>query len=210
MSSNKLTSLQLDSFRNKNINLEEVKVAIDAIVIIVNYENKVKQLTVNQVKDIFSGKIKNWSEVGGENHSINIISRDKNSGTYSFVVSHLLKESHVIESAKYIDNNDEILNIISSDVHAISYTSLLHTDKVDKLNIAFEDGGRYVKPTVENVLNHKYQLYRGLYLYFKSEKQTKLKVLIDCIKNGAINRLINKAGFIPYTLSLENFDQSNY
>lgn len=210
MSSNKLTSIQLDSFKTRNINLEEVKVAIDAIVIIVNYENKVKQLTANQIKDIFSGKIKNWSEVGGEDHPINVISRDKNSGTYSFVVSHLLKENHVFESARFIENNDEILNIVSTDVYAISYTSLLHTDKVDKLKIAFEDGGRYIKPTVENVLNHKYQLYRGLYLYYKSEKQNKLKSLIDYVKNGALNRSINKAGFIPYAISLDDFELSNY
>jgi phosphate transport system substrate-binding protein len=210
MSSNRMSTHELDSLKALNINIGELNVAIDAVVIIVNYKNKVKRLTSDQIKGIFSGDITNWSEVGGHNQLINIISRDKNSGTYSYVVSHLLKDNHVTNNAKFLNKNSEILDLVSTDANSISYTSLLHTDKVDKIAIAFDEGGKYIKPTVENVLNHKYRLHRGLYLYYKLENLSKIKILLDFIKNGAMNQAINSSGFIPSSLNLQESESNSY
>lgn len=204
MSSNQVKPIVLDTFKKRNITIEEYKIAVDAIVFIVNYKNKVKQLTIQQISDIFTGKIANWKAVGGDDKPINVLSRDAKSGTYSFISSHILNENNIAQTTKYFQKNEEIIEAISVDENAISYTSLLHTDKVDKLKVKFDEGGFYISPNHETVINHKYRLQRGLYLYYIVENNQKIKFLIDKIHNGALQNFITAAGFIPYDSSIES------
>ena len=143
----------------------EFKVAIDGVAIFVNSQNRVAQLTMAQLADILTGKITNWSEVGGTNATITIYGRDPNSGTYGFLKDHLLKGGSFAGSAKTEPTSVQIIAQVGSDPGGIGYGSVEFAKGIRYLKIAADAKSPAVKPELASIRNGTYPLTRDLFFY---------------------------------------------
>ena len=172
--------------------LKEYQIAIDGIAVITNSANKVKDLTLQQVKDIYTGKITNWKEVGGADAEIVVVSREDGSGTrdgFQEIVGFESKD--LTSNAQISDGSGNIKTTVQGNENAIGYISFGYLD--DSIN-AVKIGG--VEPKEENVYNDKYPISRPFLLVTKGEASGDAKSFIDYVLSDAGQKTIEKQGFM--------------
>ena len=173
--------------------LKETQIAIDGIAVITNKNNEVKDLTLEQVKDIYTGKITNWKEVGGKDAPIVVVSREDGSGTRDGFQENVGFESEELtKDAQISDGSGNIKSIVEGNENSIGYISFGYVD--DKVNSLTIDG---VELTVENVKDNKYAIARPFLLVNKedkiSEEGTKF---IEFILSEEGQKIVEDKGFI--------------
>lgn len=172
--------------------LKEYQVAIDGIAVITNSANQVKDLTLDQVKDIYTGKITNWKEVGGADSDIVVVSREDGSGTRDGFQEIVGFESEDLTSnAQISDGSGNIKTIVQGNKNTIGYISFGYLD--DSIN-AVQIGG--VKPKEENVYNNTYPISRPFLVVTKGEATGNTKSFIDYILSDAGQKTIEEEGFM--------------
>lgn len=167
------------------------KWAIDGVGVIVNPKNPVTALTTKQLQDIFSGKIDNWKELGGEDRTINLYDRDAASGTRSVFWKKGLKKSEVSPKANIVPSNGAMKTAISGDPYGVGFVSVGHID--NSITPVSLDG---VAPTLENVKNGSFPVARGLYSITKGEAQGLAKLFIDFLFSPTGQELVKAKGFV--------------
>ncbi|MBM7855612.1 phosphate transport system substrate-binding protein [Desulfohalotomaculum tongense] len=165
--------------------LVEHKIAVDGIAVVVNAKNTaVESLTVEQVRKIMCGEITNWSEVGGPDAGINVVSREEGSGTRS-AFTHLVmkykengqeKEAELTAGAAIQSSNGAVRTTVANDEYAIGYLSLGYLD--DSVRPVKIDG---VEPTAENILQGRYKIARPFLYLTKGEPKGIIKEYIDWV-----------------------------
>ena len=173
--------------------LKETQIAIDGIAVITNKNNEVKDLTLEQVKDIYTGKITNWKEVGGKDAPIVVVSREDGSGTRDGFQENVGFESEELtKDAQISDGSGNIKSIVEGNENSIGYISFGYVD--DQVNSLTIDG---VELTVENVKENKYAIARPFLLVNKedkiSEEGTKF---IEFILSEEGQKIVEDKGFI--------------
>src|SRR5258707_516524 len=136
----------------------EYKVALDGLSVYVNPENPLKELTVAQVGDIFTGKIKNWKEVGGPDAPITIYSRENSSGTYEFFKEHVLKGKDFASSAQTMPGTAAILQAVSKDKNGIGYGGAAYGAGAKHLSIKKDDNSPAIETTQNTILQGTYPI----------------------------------------------------
>lgn len=166
--------------------------AVDGVAAVVNSENKVTELSKAQLADIYSGKIKNWKELGGADAKISLFAREDGSGTRDTFDSLAINGGETASSANIVNSNGAMKTAVLQDKNAIGYVGIGHLDP--KLNGIVLEG---MTPSQENAANGEYKITRLLYMNTKGEPKGLLKDYIDYIysKDGA--EIIKKAGYIP-------------
>jgi len=166
-------------------------VAMDGIAVIVNPSNTVSALTKKQVKDIYTGKISNWKQIGGQDVKIVVISRDSASGTYEAFGSLALDAQKVRSDALTMASNQQIAVTVSNTPGAVGYVGLgFISEKVKALSI---DG---VIPSKKSVLTKEYVYSRPLFMYTNGSPKGDVKKLIDFIKSPEGQKLVDEQGFV--------------
>lgn len=166
-------------------------VAMDGIALIVNSENKINALSKKQIKDIYTGKISDWSQLGGSPGKIVVISRDSSSGTYEAFGELVLKGEKPRADALLQASNQAVASTVERTPQAIGYVGLGYiSDSVKALEV---DG---VIPTKETVLTGKYGVSRPLFMYTNGKPQGAAKEFIDFIKSAEGSKLIEEEGFV--------------
>lgn len=173
--------------------LKETQIAIDGIAVITNKNNEVKDLTLEQVKDIYTGKITNWKEVGGKDAPIVVVSREDGSGTRDGFQENVGFESEELtKDAQISDGSGNIKSTVEGNENAIGYISFGYVD--DNINALTIDG---VELTAENVKNDTYAIARPFLFVNKedkiSEEGTKF---IDFILSDEGQKIVEEKGFI--------------
>lgn len=172
-------------------NYEIVQIAIDGIAVAVNKENKVSNLTADQISKIFSGQITNWKEVGGDDSKITLIGREATSGTRDGFES-LFKCKDKCKYAAEVTATGEVVAKVGSDKSAIGYVSL---DSVNNTIKACEING--VKAAEENIINHTYVAQRPfIEIYKKGTDSSLIKAWFDFIKSDEGKKIIREAGLV--------------
>ncbi len=166
-------------------------VAKDGVAIVVNPANKIINLTTDQIRDIFNGKITNWKEVGGENAPITVVSREAGSGTRSsfeqIVTNITLKKDALIQ-----DSNGTIRETVANDANSIGYLSHgLLNEKIKALKVDGQDC------TVESIVSGNYKLVRPIFLLVKGNLEGEIKNFIDYILSEEGQNTIKKDGLLP-------------
>jgi len=170
-------------------------VAFDALPVIVHPSNPVKGLTIDQVRDIYTGKITNWKDVGGADQRIVVISRDTNSGTYETFKDLVLgKDNKIIASAEYTGSNGGMRQRVQMTRGAIGYAGLGFVDRTIK---ALEING--VMPSAETVSAKQYPLSRELYLFTNGEPaaDTLAGKFLSMSRTEKGREIIEEIGFVP-------------
>ncbi|HHW18206.1 MAG TPA: phosphate ABC transporter substrate-binding protein [Firmicutes bacterium] len=175
--------------------LKDYKVAVVGFAIVVNPDVKVDNLTQEQVVGIFTGKIKNWSEVGGQDLPIVVINRPKSSGTRATFKKYALGGVEEAETAMTEDSSGQVKKIVSETPGAISYLALSYVDNSVKA-LKFDGNA----PTVENITTGKYPIWSYEHLYTKGEPTGLTKAFIQYMLSQEVqNDLVTKLGYIPIT-----------
>lgn len=195
-SSRKIKFSEQQKFQQDGEEIKEVIVAYDALAVIVHPQNKVKKLTREQLEGIFTGKITNWNEVGGENLKIIPYSRETSSGTYEFFKEHVLQNKNFMSGIMSMPANGAIMQSVSQTKGAIAYVGMAYLNQtVQPISVSFEDG-IYSEPTVENAKNQTYPIVRPLYYYYLEKSENKVKKFINFILSPSGQKLVEEVGFI--------------
>jgi phosphate transport system substrate-binding protein len=177
---------------------KEVIIAYDALSVIVNPDNKVSQLTREQLEGIFTGKITNWKDVGGTDEKIVAYSRESSSGTYEFFKEHVLNKKNYGSSVLLMPATGAIVQSVSQTKGAIGYIGLAYMEKSAKaLKVSFDNGKTYVEPTVEGAKNKTYPITRPLYYYYLSTMEKTVKPFVDFILSPDGQKIVSEVGYVP-------------
>jgi phosphate transport system substrate-binding protein len=172
--------------------LYAVTIARDAIAIIVHPKNPIRSLSLLQIRQIFSGGIKNWSEVGGLSYPIVMVSREEGSGTRESFQKFVMGEEESSLESLVQDSNGAIRQVVATDPNAIGYISLgLVNEKVRALDISGAE------PTVTNIENGKYTLVRPFLFLFKGEPAGESKAFLEFVLTPSAQALLSKEGLVP-------------
>ena len=175
----------------------EIVVAYDALAVVAHPSNPVKQLTRQQLEDIFRGKITNWKQVGGDDRKIVVYSRETSSGTYEFFKESVLKNKNYMASSLSMPATGAIIQSVSQTKGAIGYVGLAYVSpRVKTLSVSY-DGKHYAAPTVENATNKTYPIVHPLYYYYNVKKKAEIDPLIQYILSPDGQDIIKKSGYIP-------------
>jgi len=179
-------------------------VAGDAIAVVVHPTNPVQELTIAQLSDIFSGKITNWREVGGEDRPIVLLSRESNSGTHVFFLEQVVRQGDKENTTLFspdtllMPSSEGISAEVRQNPNAIGYDGLGYVTPDQKvLGVATAAGGAYVIPSVETVKDGSYPIARGLYIYTAGEPQGAVQEYLDWIMGPEGQAIVLDLGFVP-------------
>lgn len=170
MSSANLTASQLSLYPN----LKPVPIAVDGIAIIINPQNPVNNLSLNQVRDIFSGSVSNWNQVGGLNQKINLVNREVGSGTRDGMQKIVLKGSRFSSGGITQSSTGAVRSYIAGDPNAIGYISFAEVD-----NSVKTPGIKGVIPTYNAIANGTYPIQRALLFVTNGDPSGNAKAFID-------------------------------
>ena len=183
----------------------EYKVALDGLSVYVNPENPVKELTLDQVKDIFTGKVKNWKEVGGADAPITVYSRENSSGTYEFFKEHVLKGSDFAASAQTQQGTALIVQSVVKDKNAIGYGGAAYGGGSKLLAIKKDENSPAIAPNEETVVNGTYPIWRHLFVYLNPSKDKgEIAAYLNWIRSDEGQKYTKEVGYYPLPKNLRN------
>lgn len=175
----------------------EIKVAIDGLSIYVHESNPVQELSLAQIKAIYTGKITNWKDVGGADARIILYSRENNSGTYVYFKDNVLEGEDFAASAQNMPGTAAVVNAVAKDRYGIGYGGAAYAKGIRELKVKKDDSTPAYEPTAENIKSGKYPISRFLYLYTRSKPTGTLKAYIDWILSDEGQEVVSKVGYFP-------------
>jgi phosphate transport system substrate-binding protein len=202
--SRKIKDEEIAEAQAKGVNPVEHIIARDAIAVIVNPENPVNELTLKQISDIYSGKITNWSELGGDDRPIVKLSRETNSGTHVYFLETVLRLGNKEDKTLFsmdtllLPSSEGIISEVRDNPNAIGYDGLGYVPKdLKMIAIAKEEGGAYVLPSIATVNDKTYAIARDLYMYTNGEPTGNVKDYLDWILSPEAQEIVAELGFVP-------------
>ncbi len=194
---------EVDEAQKNGITPVQFTVARDAIAVIVNPSNPVSSLTIPQISDIYTGKITNWSQVGGENRPIVLLSRESNSGTYVYFLETVVRQGKSDSPLLFspdtllMPSSEGISNEIRQNPNTIGYDGLGYVTQDQKVvAIAVSAGRPGVLPSANTVNDGTYPIARALYMYTPGQPKGATKAYLDWIV-GDGQALVPQLGFVP-------------
>ncbi|HET7009990.1 MAG TPA: PstS family phosphate ABC transporter substrate-binding protein [Anaerolineales bacterium] len=182
----------------------EFVVARDAIAIVIHTQNPVRQLTLDQIADIYAGRINNWSEVGGEDRPIVRLSRETNSGTHVYFLEEVLRhgdpddETFFSADTLLLPSSEGITREIAYNHNAIGYDGLGYvTDDVRVVAVGDSPAGPFILPSAETVNRQEYLIARDLYMYTAGEPTGGLLEYLEWIMSEEGQAIVTELGFVP-------------
>jgi phosphate transport system substrate-binding protein len=194
---------EIEKARQNGVDPIEFTVARDAIAVVVHPSNPVQGLTIPQLSGIYTGKITNWQEVGGEDRPIVLLSRESNSGTYVYFLEHVVRQGQKNDvmfapDTLLMPSSEGISNEVRQNPNAIGYDGLGYVTSDQKMvAVAADDAGPKVLPSPETVNDGSYPIARPLYMYTAGEPQGEVKAYIDWILGPEGQGIVPTLGFVP-------------
>jgi len=182
----------------QNIKLKQTDIAYDGLAIFVHPSNKLTNLTLAQLKDVFAGNIQRWDDLGFANGSIQVYSQNPNRGSFETLRHSVLKnKENVTVKAKMLDGLD-MVTAVANDPQAIGFSSPFIAQQQDVKILSID--GAFVTP--ENLQNNKYPLKRALALVTKTERKELVQKFIDyCTSPSGGQKIIAELGLVPLASS---------
>ncbi len=203
-SSRKMEDKEITEAQAKSFTPKEYMVALDGIAVVVNPQNPASNLTLDQLADIFTGRITNWREVGGRDAVIVLLSREVNSGTHVYFKEHVLRkgkkdsQEEFADSALLSPSSQTIADEVAQNDKAIGYFGMgYRNDRLKLVAVAKTAAGPYADPTAANVVNGTYPISRPLMFYTKGEPSGTVKEYLDFVLGPEGQRLVEEQDFVP-------------
>lgn len=198
---------EIDQAKANGVDVVETIVGLDALSVVVNPNNPVDSLTIEQLSDIYTGKVTNWSEVGGNNAPIVLLSRDTNSGTYAYFLEEVVqlglvpdKEDSDLQyapAAQLLPSTTTGITQVSQNANAIFYAGMGYVDSsVKALGIKKTENDEAVVPSLDTAKEGTYPIARFLYYYTAGQPEGLTKAFIDYGLSAAGQAIVEDLGFV--------------
>ena len=174
----------------------EHPVALDGLGVFVHASNPIQNLTIAQVKDIFQGKVKNWSELGGPNAPLVLYGRESSSGTYDYFREHVLGKGDFAPAVQTLQGTAAIINAVGQDRNGIGYGGIAYAKQVRAIGIAAE-GKSPVAPSESTVADGSYPLARKLFFYYPANAPERVTSFAQWAVTPEAQALVTKVGYFP-------------
>lgn len=179
-------------------NPREYKVALDGLSVYVSASNPLNELSVDQLKDIFTGKAKNWKDLGGSDSPVTVYSRENSSGTYEFFKEHILKGQDFVSTAQTMPGTAALLQAVEKDAKGIGYGGAAYGHGAKALKIKKTADSPGIEPTEQNVVSGKYPIWRYLYNYLNPDKDKgEIAAYLNWIRSDAGQAVVKEVGYYP-------------
>jgi phosphate transport system substrate-binding protein len=183
--------------QQRNVDVSEIPVAVDALAVYLNKQNPVEHLTMEQLRRIFQGEITNWKDVGGKEGNIVLYGRENSSGTYAFLKEHVLANGDFAEKYQPLGGTAAVINAVVKDPSGIGYGGIGYAKDIKTISIAKDATSEPVIPTMENALSNKYPLSRFLFWYLAGQPVGTTKELVDWVLGPQGQNVVKDVGFYP-------------
>jgi len=196
-SSRKITFAERQKLQEGGKTVREVVTAYDALAVVVHPQNKVTNLTREQLEGIFTGRIRNWREVGGEDMPIIPYARETSSGTYEFFKEIVLRNRNYMNGIMSMPATGAIIQSISQTRGAIGYVGLAYLNaSVKAIRVSYDQGKTFAEPSVANAKNETYPIVRPLLYYYATTSETLVKPFIDFVLSATGQKIVADMGYI--------------
>jgi len=175
----------------------EITTAQDGLSVYVNQANPLTELSIEQVKDIYTAKISNWKALGGPDAPIILYGRENNSGTYVYFRDNVLMGEDYSASMQSMPGTAAVVNAVSKDKNGIGYGGAAYGAGIREVKIKKDAGSVAYAPTVENMKAGDYPLSRFLYIYVKNKPTGRMKEYIDWILSDEGQAVVSQVGYFP-------------
>jgi len=170
---------------------------------VVNPNNPITKLTIDELAQIFTGKITNWKDLGGKDEKIVVLSREVNSGTHVYFKEHVLRKNdpnskeEFLPQALLLPSSQAIADEVVGNPSAIGYYGMGYISAKQKpIAVAGDRNSEYISPTIENVVDGKYPISRPLFLYTNGLPQGLVKKFIDFILSEEGQEIVLQTDFV--------------
>ncbi len=205
--SRKMSAEEIAEAKKNGVTPVEFTVAMDAIAVVINPENRILGLTLSQLSEIYKGSITSWKTVGGADRPIVLLSRESNSGTYMYFLEQVVRLAQKNDTALFspetllMPSSQGISVEVKQNPNAIGYDGLGYVTSDQKMvAVAREPGAPYVLPSVRTVQDGSYPISRPLYMYTAGQPTGLVKEYMDWILGSAPGEgqtLVQNMGFVP-------------
>ncbi len=175
----------------------EIKSAKDGLALYVNETNSIQELTLAQIKAIYTGGIKNWKEVSGPDAKIILYGRENNSGTYVYFKDNVLEGEDYSSSVQSMPGTAAVVNAVAKDKYGIGYGGAAYGKGIKFLKVKKDSDSPGYEPTAENVKSGNYAITRFFYMYARSRPTGVIKDYIDWILSDEGQEIVTKVGYFP-------------
>jgi len=175
----------------------EIAVARDGLSVYVNASNPIKALSLDQLKLIFTGKVKNWKELGGRDAKIIVYSRENSSGTYVFFKEHVLKKADYTPRAQSMPGTAAVVNAVAKEKNGIGYGGAAYAKGIHVLSIKKDASSPAVTPDLAHVQDGSYPLARPLFFYLRNKPAGDIKRFVDWVLSKEGQAIVSKVGYFP-------------
>jgi phosphate transport system substrate-binding protein len=175
----------------------QIPCARDGITIFLNETNKVQELTIKQLGDIYQGKIKNWKEVGGNDAEIRMYGRENSSGTYTYFHDEVVKADYAA-SVQTLPGTAAVVNAVKKDINGIGYGGAAYAVGVKHAKVKKDANNPAFLPTAESIGKGEYPITRFLYMYLRNRPTGETKKYIDWILSQEGQMVVTEVGYFPY------------
>ena len=175
----------------------EIKVARDGLSVYVHESNPVPELSIAQLKAIYTGQITNWKDVGGRDERIIVYGRENNSGTYVYFKDNVLEGDDYTPSMQSMPGTAAVVNAVAKDKAGIGYGGAAYGRGIREIKVKRDAGSTAYPPTAETIKNGTYPISRFLYMYVKTRPAGAIKEYIDWILSDEGQKVVNDVGYFP-------------
>lgn len=197
-SSRSIKQSEIDKLKERfNTPGVEIAVARDGLSIYLNEANKLNELTMAQIKAIYTGEITNWKDVGGEDARIFIYGRENSSGTYAFFKEHVLEGEDFAAQTQTLPGTAAVVNAVAKDPKAIGYGGAAYGKGIKFCLVKKDATAPALAPTLENVKSGSYALSRPLFWYLRNKPTGDLKKLVEFVQSDEGQKIVSEVGYFP-------------
>jgi phosphate transport system substrate-binding protein len=175
----------------------EAVVAKDGLAIYVHEQNRVSEFTLEQLRDIYTGRATSWSAVGGPRAAIVLYGRENSSGTYEYFKEHVLGGADFAAAVQTLPGTAAVVNAVAKDPNGIGYGGAAYLKGVKECAVRKDAGSAAVKPSAENVLSGAYPISRDLYFYTRRAPEGPIKDFIDFALSDSGQAIVTQVGYYP-------------
>lgn len=203
-SSREVKQKELDEAKKQGFEIVQIQAGIDALAVVVSPANPVGQLTIAQLSDIFTGKITDWSQAGGQKGAILVLSRERNSGTHVYFLEHVVRRGNAggpEEFAPFVlmmPSSQAIIEEVAQNSNAIGYAGMGYVnEKVKAVAVAKDEKSPFVLPQLESAKKGQYPVARPLWLLTRGQPQGWVKTFVDFVLSDEGQKIVQQMDFVP-------------
>lgn len=181
----------------KGLTPKRYPVALDGIAVFLHKDNPIKEFTLAQLKDIYTGKVTNWKEFGGPDKRIIVYSRENNSGTYGFFKEHVLMSRDFTPDAQTLPGTASVVNAVGKDLYGIGYGGIAWESNVKHALVKKDDASSAIEPTMTTITDGSYPISRELYWFFNGVPSGKTQAFLNWALSEEGQKVAESVDYIP-------------